>query len=40
MTPLVGRLRGLFFLSHHPLLGLAVLAVLIALALWTQRRRP
>jgi len=38
VTPLVGRMRGFFFLSHHPWIGVLVLLVLVALVLWVNQR--
>lgn len=39
LTGMVGRTRGLFFLSHHPWIGVLVLAVLVGLVLYVNRRR-
>ena len=34
----VGRMRGMFFLSHHPWVGVALLVVLVALVLYLNQR--
>jgi hypothetical protein len=39
VTDLVGRTRGLFFLSHHPWIGVVVLLVVGALVLYVQRNQ-
>lgn len=39
MTALVGRARGLFFLSHHPWVGLVVLLVVVALVLYVNHQQ-
>jgi hypothetical protein len=36
---LVGRMRGMFFLSHHPWVGVVVLAILVAVVLATNKSR-
>ncbi len=39
MSALVGRMRGVFFLSHHPWVGVVVLAVLVVLVLYLNQRK-
>jgi hypothetical protein len=39
MTALVGRMRGMFYLSHHPWVGVVVLLVVVALVLYVQRNQ-
>ena len=34
----VGRMRGMFFLSHHPWVGVVLLVVLVALVLYLNQR--
>ena len=34
----VGRMRGMFFLSHHPWVGVVLLVVLVALVLYLKQR--
>lgn len=36
---LVGRMRGAFFLSHHPWIGVVVLAIAVATVLYLNRRQ-
>ncbi len=37
MTALVGRMRGMFYLSHHPWVAIVVLLVVVGLVLYVQR---
>ena len=35
---LVGRMRGMFFLSHHPWVAVVLLLVVVALVLYVNNR--
>ncbi len=35
---LVGRMRGMFFLSHHPWVAVVLLVVVVALVLYSNNR--
>lgn len=35
---LVGRMRGMFFLSHHPWVAVVLLVVVVALVLYFNNR--
>ena len=38
MSALVGRMRGMFYLSHHPWVGVVVLVAIVLVVLYLNNR--
>ena len=38
MTDLVGRMRGMFFLSHHPWVAVVLLVIVVAVVMYLNNR--